>query len=105
VYDDGSISFLRRTTGLQIHHYHYGIIILAIALLVYLFLSKNRIVVALLGFGLGSILDSFVSGLLVSHNRMQEIINYNMNLWNTIIIFGIVVVLCVIFYLVNKRSG
>jgi len=112
-YQEGGVSFLRRITGLSIHHYHFGILILTLFLLLYLFYKQNNVFIGLIGFGLGSILDSFVSRLFNSGTRIQEIINYQMNFYNTLLIFGIVIVLSVIFYLmkdlksfgINYRDG
>ena len=112
-YQRGGVSFLREITGLSIHHYHFGVLILTIFLLLYLFYRRNNLFIGLIGFGLGSILDSFVSRLFSSGTRVQEIINYQMNFYNTLLIFGIVIVLSVIFYLmkdlksfgINYRDG
>ncbi len=101
-YSGGSVSIIRAVTGLTIHHYHFGIIILTFFLLLYLFYEQNNLFVGLIGFGLGSILDSFISRLFKSNTRIEEIINYNANFYNTFFVFGIVIVLGLIFYLMSK---
>jgi len=45
--------WLRRKTGLQIHHLHYGIIFILIAIFILIFIGKNIYVLALFGLGLG----------------------------------------------------
>jgi len=101
-YQEGGIPFIREITGLTIHHYHFGVLILTIFLLLYLFYEKNNIFIGLIGFGLGSILDSFTSRLFKADTRVQEIINYQMNFYNTLFIFGIVIIFGVILYLANN---
>jgi hypothetical protein len=102
-YMDGGISYLRELTGLTIHHYHTGLLILTIALLLYLFYKQNNIILSFLGFGLGTVLDSFMSRLFKAETRIQEIANYNFNFYNTLLFFGVVLVTGVIFYLINER--
>lgn len=101
-YNEGNLSFLRAVSGLQIHHYHFGIIILTVALLLYLFYERNNITLALLGFGLGSILDSFIPRLFKSGTRIQEIANYNTNFYNSLVLFSIIIVFCIILYQVKN---
>ena len=101
-YSEGSVSIIRAVTGLTIHHYHFGIMILTFFLLLYLFYEQNNLFVGLIGFGLGSILDSFISRLFKSNTRIEEIINYNANFYNTFFVFGIVIVLGLIFYKLGK---
>lgn len=103
VYNNGAISFLRQALGLTIHHYHYGIIFLTIAVLMLLFYKTNKFTIILTGFGLGTLLDSFISRLLISNGRIQEIANYNQSLLGTIFIFLIVITLSLIVYELNKR--
>ena len=102
LYTGGKISFLRAITGLTIHHYHYGLLILTFFLLLYLFYSKKILFVGFIGLGLGSVLDSFMSRLFSANTRAQEIFNYNINFWNTILLFGIVLIFACIFYLKRK---
>jgi hypothetical protein len=105
LYQDGKLPILREITGLTIHHYHYGLVILTISLLAYLFYKRNNILFFFIGFGLGSVLDSFMSRLFKSSNRMGEIMNYNYNFLNTIFLFGIVILIGVIFYLLDDKPS
>jgi len=98
----GKISILKEITGLNFHHYTYGIIILTIFLLLYLFYKQNNLIVGFLGFGLGTILDSFISRLFKSGTRAQEIANYNAHLGNSLLLIFIVIFLGWIFYLMSK---
>jgi|TARA_Y100000034_G_scaffold126700_1_gene178323 hypothetical protein len=105
VYGDGEVSFLREVTGLTIHHYHYGLIIVLIASLLLIFYRVNGFSVGLMGFGLGSVFDSFVSRLFSVGDRVREITVYNGSFVLTIIVFVNVVILSFVFYLVGIRSN
>jgi hypothetical protein len=100
-YGDGKIPFLRNVTGLTIHHYHLSIVILTFSLLLYLFYSQRGFFVFFIGIGLGGILDSFMSRLFRSFNRVDEIFHYNVNFLNTLLLFLIVMILGLIFCLMK----
>jgi len=102
-YNNGEISFLREITNLSIHHYHYGILILTAGLLILLFYQQNKFSVILTGFGLGTILDSFVSRLYPASSRIQEIANYNEALPSTILLFVIIILLSILCF-ISKKS-
>ena len=102
-YNNGEISFIREVTNLTIHHYHYGIILLSLGLLLLLFYKQNKFSIILTGFGLGSILDSFVSRLFPASSRIQEISNYNEALPATILLFTILILLSVLCFISKKR--
>jgi len=99
----GKVNILRELTGLTIHHYHTGLLILTLALLLYLFYKQNKIILAFLGFGLGTVLDSFMSRLFKGGSRAQEIINYNYNFYNTLLFFGVIFIIGLIFYVISGR--
>ena len=99
----GEVNVLRAVTGLNIHHYTYGVIILTLALLLYLFYRQDNLIVGFLGFGLGSILDSFMSRLFRGGTRAQEIINYNANLVNSLLLFCVVIVFGIVLCVVSSR--
>jgi hypothetical protein len=101
-YNDGGISVIREVTNLTIHHYHYGIILLTLGLLMLLFYQQSKFSVILTGFGLGTILDSFVSRLFPASSRIQEIANYNEALLATIFLFTIISLLSILFYISKK---
>jgi hypothetical protein len=102
-FNDGEISFSREITGLTIHHYHYGLIIVLIASLLLIFYKVNGFSVGLIGFGLGSVFDSFVSRLFSVSDRVREISVYNGSFVLTLIIFMDVIFLSCIFYLLRRR--
>jgi hypothetical protein len=103
-YNDGDLPFLRELTGLTIHHYHYGLIMMILAGLLLIFYKKELWVVGLMGFGMGSVLDSFVSGLVKANtDRVAEITRYSSTLFLTILIFISVIILTIILYLLNKN--
>lgn len=99
---DGQVSFLRNITGLSVHHYHYGIIFLTIAVILLIFNKITPLTIVLAGLGLGSTLDSFISSLFPSINRAEEIVNYNINLVPTLVLFMGIIFLVVIIQ--NKKN-
>ena len=92
----GKVSYLRGLTGLQVHHYHYGIVFLTIAVILLIFYRMSTSTIIISGFGLGCVLDGFISSLFPSINRAEEIINYNSNLISTIILL-LGIILLVLF--------
>ncbi|MFH1501274.1 MAG: hypothetical protein ABIE22_05015 [archaeon] len=102
-YSDGSVNVLRESTGLNIHHFHYGVLFVLIAVLIMMFFSVNYWSVGLAGFGFGSILDSLVSSLTKESVRIQEIVNYNNAFEPTLLVFIITALIVVIFYLVSEK--
>ena len=97
----GKVSLLRGITGLNIHHSHYGILLLTIAVILLIFNIYPYLAIALAGFGLGSVLDGAISSMFKSFTRAEEIMNYNNNLLPTLILFiGIVA----ITFLVSKQK-
>jgi len=95
--------FLRTKTGLQIHHLHYGILLVFIATLILLFLGKNIYVVVLLGLGLGLILDLFISSLIMKTNRRIELKVYKKTFTKTLILFGIIIIVIILlFFLIGR---
>ena len=85
------VSPLRSLTGLSIHHFHYGIILITIAILMFIFYKKNGVSILFAGIGLGLILDTFVPSLLINYPRALEITAYNQSLIGTIIISGLII--------------
>jgi hypothetical protein len=103
-YNDGGISLLRELTGLTIHHYHYGLLIVLMASLLIIFFRNGLFSVGLMGFGLGSVFDSFISRLFRNSGRMGEIINYNNAIIPTTILFFIIVLMAGIFCLMESKN-
>jgi hypothetical protein len=84
---EGKVSTLRGLTGLNIHHSHYGIFLLTIAVILLVLKIYSTPATILAGFGLGSVLDSFISSMFKSFTRAEEIIHYNQNLLPTLVLF------------------
>jgi hypothetical protein len=97
VLKQGRVSFLRSLTGYTVHHSHYGVILVTVAIILLIFYGINRYVILLAGLGTGTMLDSFISSLMPSISRAQEIVNYQGNLLPTIVLFmGIVFIVYII---------
>ena len=84
---DGKVSVLREVTGLNVHHYHYGVLWVTIGVLLLLFYEISTLTVCLTALGLGTILDSFISSLFNSTTRAGEIVNYQGALVPTVVLF------------------
>jgi len=103
-YNNGGLPLARAATGLNLHHYHYGILLVLITALMLIFYKPNFYSIGIMGFGLGSIFDSVISGLIKPNTvRTVEIARYNSGFLLTLLLFGIVVILSVIFYLSSKN--
>jgi hypothetical protein len=95
---NGSVSSLRALTGLKVHHYHYGVLLLTIGVILVLIYGLTKLSSVILGFGLGSTLDGFISSLFSSTNRVEEIINYTNNLVPTTVMFIGIALIIILFY-------
>lgn len=103
-YSDGEMPLLREATGLTIHHFHYGLLIILLASLMLIFWEINGFSVGLIGFGLGAVFDSFIPRLFSFNSvRMTEIAFYEYSFWWTILLFVNVILLSFVFYLWNKK--
>lgn len=91
-----NISELRKETHLQIHHLHYGLILITICTLLLLIIGKNNYVVGIFGFGLGLCLDEFVPALLMPGNRPVELQAYEKGFVPTLIIFIIIATIAIL---------
>ena len=89
----GSVSLLRAATGLNVHHRHYGAVLLIAACVLLIFYGVSWLAVILAGFSTGTVLDSFISSLLYSNSRAMEIANYDSVLAPTLLLLLGVVVL------------
>lgn len=99
---NGSVSVIRGATGLNFHHYHYGIIFIIIASLFIIFYRERLWAIFLMGFGIGTILDGSISRLISSSTRSVEVLNYNENLFPTVVLFGIIILVSGLFYFISK---
>lgn len=80
-------SFARTKTGLQIHHLHYGVVLIFIASQLLLFTGNSIYVIILLGLGLGLVLDEFIPSLYMPGDRPLELRVYRQALGKTLILF------------------
>lgn len=96
-------SLLKSITGLNLHHLHYGIILLVISSLILIFYKTNLYSVALTGFGLGLVLDEFIPSLFLKTTRGEELLTYNQNFIGTIVLFLGVISLSVLIYFLGKK--
>lgn len=95
-------AFTRDKTGLQVHHAHYGILFVLIGIIALLFTGKNDFIIALLGLGLGLILDEFIPSLLMPGNRPLELEVYRKSFLKTVFLFLTVIATILIIELVNN---
>ena len=105
-HNNGELPFLRAITGLTFHHFHYGLVFILIAALLLIFYKVNSFSVGLMGFGLGTALDSFISRLFsFSSNRSRELSAYDSSFIFTLIMFLDVILLTFVFYFWGKRTN
>lgn len=100
----GEVSILRAATGLNIHHYIYGVILILIALLIFIFYNVEKYSIMLAGFGFGSFFDGFISRLSGNTIRTVEIAKYNGALGLTVFLFVVLIMLSICFYLFFKEK-
>lgn len=93
-------SSLREKTGLRIHHAHYGMVFLLIAVIFLLFVGKNIYVTTLLGLGLGLMYDELIPSLIFKSERREEMIAYNKSFKSTLILFIILILLLILLSLI-----
>ena len=95
--------FLRRTTGLTVHHLHYGVLFVFIAALLLLFSGRNIFVIVFLGLGLGLILDLFIPSLIMKTDRRAELKVYRETFMGTVILFVVVISAILLFLFLLHR--
>ena len=89
--------FTREKTGLQVHHLHFGVIFTMIAVITMLLTkTENTYIWALLGLGLGLIVDEYIPSLLLPGNRPIELGVYDKSFKPTVILFLFVVVITIL---------
>jgi len=96
--------YLRTKTGLQIHHLHYGVTILMIAMVITLITGTISLVVwGLLGLSTGLIMDEYIASMMLPGDRPLELSIYKKALWPTgVLLTTIVVVIIVLFAILVK---
>ncbi len=100
----GEISILRDITGLNIHHYHYGILIIFIAVLFFIFRHPEKYSIALTGIGFGTYFDGFLSRLFSSSSRYQEVTNYSNLFFPTLLLLAILCLIAGGFYILFREK-
>ncbi|MGV8142827.1 MAG: hypothetical protein ACP5NS_04325 [Candidatus Pacearchaeota archaeon] len=89
-------ALLRSVSGLSVHHFHYGILLLILSTVFMIFFKETKLIVSLAGIGCGLTVDSFIPSLLLQTERAQEIIAYNKGIFPTIVLT--IVILSVILF-------
>ena len=89
----------RQKSGLQIHHGHFGIVILFVATMLTLFWGLSLLSVSLFGFGWGLLLDEFIPSLLMpSKDRAFELWIYGKSCRTTLVLFLLIAVMVKVLY-------
>ena len=97
------LSPLRKIIGLNVHHLHYGLILLTISILLLLFYKRNIFSTILAGLGLGLSLDVFIPSLFVKTIRENELLVYSQHLTDTLILFFIVIAMALGVYILERK--
>ena len=95
--------FVQSVTGLTVHHFHFGFILLLIGLLLLIFYPKEDRVLIPLGLGVGTIADQFIPSLFLETERAHELALYSQSYVATFILMGIVVALAFGIYYFRKK--
>ena len=81
------------------HHFHYGVVFVAISALILVISGKNIFSLGFLGTGLGLILDEFIASLQMPGNRPLELEIYRRTLLPTSVLFVAFVLMAVALFL------
>ena len=84
---------LRSLLRLQWHHYHHGVIIVLGGVVSLIFLGVTPWILAVLGVGMGLIMDEFIWSLKMPGNRDLELNVYNRSFRPTLFLLAILVLL------------
>lgn len=88
------LSFIRRKTGLDIHHGHWGLLYIFITSIWLIFFDKNIYVALLASLGWGLLLDEIIPVLkMPAKDRELELIIYKKSEKSTFILLVIVIIL------------
>jgi hypothetical protein len=99
----GDVGSLREISGLNVHHYTYGAIMIFVACLVFIFYRVEKYSLFLAGFGFGSFFDGLASRLITQSIRSLEITRYDSCFGLSVFLFFVLVLFCIDFYLFSKR--
>jgi hypothetical protein len=96
--------FMREKSGLQIHHGHWGIVLLFISSVGMMVLEQNSILIAGLGLGWGLLLDEFIPSLMMpTVGRKIELEVYEKALKPTLVLFGLLEAVVLIQFAFSTR--
>ena len=92
--------FTRTKSGLQVHHLHFGVIFTMVAVIDMLLTHTQNIYIwALLGLGLGLIVDEYIPSLLLPGDRPVELAVYDKGFKPTVFLFlGIVIITTILYF-------
>lgn len=79
--------FTRNVLKIRWHHLHWGILMILAGTISLIIFGKSFWIIALLGVGLGNIMDLFIPSVLVETDRVKELILYRNSLVWTIFLF------------------
>lgn len=88
--------FLREKTGLKIHHIHYGMILVLLAVFLLIFSGYSRLVIILFGLSIGFMYDEFIPIFIMKSKRKDEMIAYHKSFVPTLVLFLIIVLALII---------
>jgi hypothetical protein len=77
---------IKRITGLQIHHYHYGLVLCLVGVGV-LLIGEVTFAIVLLGTGLGLLLDEATTAMLIRNDHKLEFEIYRQSVKSTAFLF------------------
>jgi hypothetical protein len=93
------LSFLRKKSGLQIHHGHWGLLWIFISSIWLIFIDKNIYIILLAGFGWGLLMDEIIPSLRTpSNNREEELKIYKGALKPTLVLITCMVALFICLF-------
>jgi hypothetical protein len=87
---------LKTKSGFQIHHLHYGVVLVFLGTILSLFIVKNVEIIILQGLGLGLIFDELISSLLLPEDRLVGLEIYRKAFKSTFILFFLVSALLIL---------
>jgi len=79
--------YIKSLTGLQIHHYHYGLLLVVIAVFLLLLDGKEQYSIVLLGVGVGLLLDEATTAMLIPSQSDLEFRIYKQSFASTAVLF------------------
>jgi hypothetical protein len=95
--DQAKLPFYRKFK-LTLHHFHFGILLITIAIFVLLEKGVTQVTSFLLGLGLGCVWDEMPSSLFMKTKRKDEMESYEKGLFGTVIVFLVFTVITLLLY-------